>query len=227
MRIEINNDSVCLGNGRVIEMEDFPEYYKGFLNEDTGSTTANVEKVGADILKDGLDNVECVNKFVLSVFKWGGKTGNRVRGLVYPQKNKSEKDKADNEIKVAQIVAEAARILKDNDLELALKLNGALKKIRFVDGLCVSYGSKILRMLLPQQAGAYDSILQTMLSSYYKSGGYAEFCADCKKVAGELKKSDIKSHHRENGEWFVADVEAVIFHYLRPIYRDEAKIKND
>ncbi len=218
MRITINNDSVCLGNDHVIKMEGFPDIYREFCEyaiTNEKISTAEVEEEGADILKNGLDDVQRVNDFVRSVFKWGGKTGDRVCGLVYPQKNKSEEDKATDEIKVAQIFARAARVLNDNDLELALKLNKALKKIICINGLHISYGSKILRMLLPQQAGAYDSILQTVLSSYYKSSGYAEFCADCKKVAGELKKSDIKSPHRENGEWYVADVEAVIYHYCR------------
>ncbi len=209
MRIEINNDSVCLGNGHVIKMEDFPGLYREFCDAEKKAgtiSTADTEKAGVDILKDGLDNVECANIFVRKVFEWGGITGKKVGGNLY--KHQTEKT-------VAKVVAESARILQNGDLE------SAIKKITSIKYLGISYGSKILRMLSPQQAGVYDSILYKNFS-YRETDGYVEFCDDCKTVADELKKLGIKSH-RENREWFVADVEAVIFHF----FYDPKKTKGD
>ncbi len=222
MRIEIKDNSVCLGNGHVIEMEDFPKYYRCFVKAN-GSTTADVESLGASLVKGGLGDVKRTKDFVWEVCRWGGSTGYRIRGNLC----KHQRNGAFTKKRFANVVADSARMLQNGDLE------SAINKITDIKGLRISYGSKILRMLLPQQAGAYDGILQTMLSSYIKSG-YAEFCADCKMVANELNTRGIESPHaklkikgpRKNGEWFVADVEAVIFHYLQPIYRDMVKNKN-
>ncbi len=210
MRIEIKDNSVCLGDGHVIKMEEFPGLYLEFCDAEKKAgtiSTADAEKAGVDILKDGLDDVQRVNDFVRSVFKWGGKTGNRVHGLVYKYQTEEE---------VAKVVAKSARLLQSGDLE------SAIDEITSIKGLHISFGSKVLRMLSPQQAGVYDSVIAAQFSYPLEADGYVEFCRDCQKVADELKKLDIKSH-RENREWFVADVEAVIFHF----FYDPKKTKGD
>ncbi len=197
MRITTNNDSVCIS---FINMQDFAKLYdeyQSYVKTGTGKSTTDVENEGASLLKDGLDDVQRINEFVRNVFVWGGTTGNRVRGLVYKYQTEEE---------VAKVVAESARMLQKGDLE------SAIDEITSIKGLHISFGSKVLRMLSPQQAGVYDSIMAAEFSYPLEADGYVEFCADCKAVADELKKRGIKSNHRENGEWFVADVEAVIFY---------------
>ncbi len=205
MSITIKNNSICIGNNFVIEMEDFPKHYERFGKVDTGDTTAGIENEGTSLLKDGLDDMQRINDFVRSVFDWGGNSGNRVRGNL----DRYQKEEGITKEEFAKVVADSARMLKNGDLE------AAINNIISIKGLDISYGSKILRMLSPEQVGVYDSILEGELSYPFDAEGFVQFCADCKAVADELKKLGIKSH-RENGEWFVADVEAVIFHVIRP-----------
>ncbi len=204
MGIIINSNSVGTS---LFKLQDFPKIYDDFCEAtktETNISTAGVEAEGASLLKDGLDNVQRVNDFVRSVLDWGGKTGNRVRGNL----DRYQKEGAFTNEEFVKVVADSARMLQSGDLE------SAIENITSIKGLHISYGSKILRMLSPQQAGVYDSILDEELSYPLDAQGYVDFCDHCKAVADELKKLGIKSH-RENGEWFVADVEAVIFHYIR------------
>ncbi len=221
MRIEINNDSVCLGNDRVINMQEFTELYESFVGYRTGKDTAEIEEEGKSLLKGDLDlsKANQINAFVSRVIIWGEE--NR-RGIIHRRVFPSDKqgeDKAEHEAEVAKIVTESAIFLRNGDLK------SAIDRIKDVYGFCFSYGSKVLRMLSPEKAGAYDSILSEKFPAYRGIEGYVEFCDACQKVADALKERDIKSH-RKNDEWYVADVEATIYHYIRH-YKDEAKIKND
>ncbi len=225
--VHTSSDKDCM---YLINMQDFPDLYSEFckyvITKDKIST-AEVEEEGRrllPLLKNGLDDakhankeiIDDINNFVRSIFKWGGITGQRVGGNVY-LKDQSEEENTKIEAAIAEVVAESARILQRKNLDLAFE------EIQTFKGFGTSYGSKILRMLLPQHAGAYDDkILKNNFPSYIESG-YAEFCADCQKVVDDLKKLGIKSPHdeidasnpRKNGEWYVADVEAVIYHYCR------------
>ncbi len=236
MCITIKNDSVCLGNSQVIEMECFPGLYELFLGYKTGKDTAEIERKGAALLslllKDNSSNetrIKFTNEFVQKVFLWGGPTGNIIKWQVYNRRG----NKTEAEDKVKEVVTNLAGFLRDAKLKSAFNeefsnaLNEALKEVTSIYGLGISYGSKILRMLLPEKAGAYDSILRKKFPSYLKSS-YAEFCGDCKEVAVALEKREIKnkSTHRKNGEWFVADVEAAIYHhFIRIILSEKAKAK--
>ena len=221
MCITIKNGSVCLGNSHVINMKRFTKLYEGFVGKGTGKDTAKIEEEGTSLLlKDNLSDekrIKSTNEFARRVFRWGGPTGNIVHWMVYHKRG----NKNEAEDKVKEVVTNLAELLRDAKLKSAFDeefsnaLNEALKEVTSIYGLDISYGSKILRMLLPEKAGAYDCILQEKFPLYLKSG-YAKFCGDCKEVAVALEKRDIKnkSIHRKNEEWFVADVEAAIFHYF-------------
>ena len=186
-----------------IELSAFPRYYREFhqsVKVGTGTGTTALERKGQTLLKNKFANVERVNDFVREVMKWGGRTGNRVRGNLY--KNHTEEE-------IAEIIAQTSLLLGAGDLRAAITTIISLK------GLHISYGSKILRMMSPQQAGVYDSILAGFLSYPLDAEGYVNFCADCQLVAERLKKRTIKHPLRKDGGWFVADVEAVIFDRLR------------
>ncbi len=230
MCITIKNGSVCLGNSHVINMKRFTKLYEGFVGKGTGKDTAKIEEEGTSLLlKDNLSDekrIKSTNEFARRVFRWGGPTGNIVHWMVYHKRG----NKNEAEDKVKEVVTNLAELLRDAKLksafdeELSNALNEALKEVTSIYGLGISYGSKILRMLLPEKAGAYDSILRKKLPAYRGIEGYVEFCDACQKVADALKNRGIKSH-RKNDEWFVADVEAAIYHYIEPIYRAETKTK--
>ena len=191
MKIAVSESFLAL---KFFGLREFPRTYKRF-HDDAPATTV-LEREGADLTASGFDDVVRVNEFVRGVFKWGGRTGNRVRGQVYKHQTEDE---------VAAAVGRAAKCLREG------KLKPALCAMIAVRGLHISYGSKILRMLAPEQAGVYDSLLANFFSYPLDESGYAEFCQDCGKVAAALQALKIKHPLRKGGAWLIADVEAVIF----------------
>lgn len=185
----------------LLTLDEFPDFCKQFY-EDVGfeykgewRDSLYVERAGK-AFRAHLGDAVKTEEFVKLVFKWGGNTGNRVRGQV-------EKDNTWQS--VADIVKNAVEYLDKDDIR------SAILKITSVKGLGYSYGSKILRMVSPEKAGVFDSQIESICC--YDS--YSEFCKDCKNMAEVLKQQGIKNPVRANGEWLVADVEASIFHCHR------------
>ena len=189
----------------VIDAEEFPALNKMF-QDNVGAKEVNtigIEVLGAGLMKDGCDDVDRANDFLRLIFNWGSGNGRFARATLY--KNHSRRE-------VAKTVGEAAALLHKNELK------AALEKITSLKGLGIAFGSKILRMLSPKQAavGAYtfqesggNITLETPKNS--SIADYIAFCEFCKTVIiAELKKANIKNPRREKGEWFVADIEAVM-----------------
>lgn len=191
-----------------IKFRQFPLLYQRFLC--LNPTTEAVEEAGAELVqkvksgKKPLWNVQFFC-FVLSVLKWGGQTGNRIRGQITKGKNETE---------VQKELAQAIRSTIDCMEEGSAK---ALAVITEIKGLGGSYGTKILRMLAPDKAVTYDAELNKIFKfgeNFHKSGKgrgkYEKFCADCAAVANALNECEVGSRR-----WIAANVEAVIFHWWR------------
>jgi len=200
--MEIKNDVIRFSNGLSLKtkLSDFPKVYKkriDSIEKGTGMDTMEVEKKGAALMKTDMKDVKHVIDFVNNhVFKWGGSSGNRVRGILNKNQSKA---------KIAKVVRESAGYLHKKDIE------GAISHIISLTGLSISFGSKILRMLSPRQVAVLDSVLNKCLPYNLKVKDFVAFCHDCQMVARILKKQDIKNPNRKNGNWFIADVEMVIF----------------
>ena len=186
---------------------EFPTVCKKFhsgVGAAADAKTMAIEEVGAGLVEDNdFSDAGRVGDFVRQIYNWGGGRG---PGLF----SQLQQEYSDNTI--AQIVGEAAALLRGGNLE------AAFDKITSLHGLGASYGSAILRMLSPQQAamGAYahkqdgDNIKLSSWSNI-TAANYAGFCKFCKTgIIDKLKKEGAKNPCRENGEWFVADIEAVI-----------------
>ena len=98
-----------------IELEEFPTFYGKFLenvkHEKDKMNALELECEWGKVAKN-IDNVESINDFVKLVFYWGGKTGNRVSGLLY--KHQSEKE-------IAAIIKESSCLLEENKLKCAIE----------------------------------------------------------------------------------------------------------
>ena len=189
----------------VIADKEFPALNKVF-QDDVGAkemNTRGIEALGAELMKNGCDDVARVNDFLRLIFNWGSGNGRFARATLYKNHSKRE---------VAKTVGEVRALLRKKDLV------SALEKITSLKGLGIAFGSKILRMLSPEQAtvGAYtyqESRGNITLETPKKPSvaDYIKFCKLCETVIiAELKKANIKNPRRENGEWFVADIEAVM-----------------
>ena len=158
-------------------------------------TAENLEKNAA------LDESKALFEQVL---EWGveKRWHERVRRFFYGQP----------EEKIVRNFREAAKSLNEGEMGDAVKL------LRDVAGSGTAIGPKILRMMSPQKAGAFDSILKKrLLTAYAGNAGYLLFCNDCKVVVDSLNdREDINCplSERTNGKWGVADVETVIYWQL-------------
>ena len=96
-------------------------------------------------------------------------------------------------------------------------LQTAIREVRALNGLGLSFASKHLRMLWPQHCPVLDSVLHTHLGYPLNSTGYRQLPEDCRTVAALLEHQGITNPVRKNRHaWYVADVEAAVFTYVRP-----------
>ena len=201
------------GSVRRIPLEEFPKKYVCFHNKEGG--TIPLERKGAEFLKkcpEG-DPISIafqgeVKDFIDEVLRWGLKEDeyNTVIGYLYSSEQPDEV--------VARKVHEAATALQNG------KLGDAVQTLDGLTGIGISVGSKILRIMSPEKAGVLDSILQNKLLYDANGTGYACFCKSCGEVADRLNADGIKHESpivqlRGSDEWFIADVEAVVYDCLR------------
>ena len=184
-----------------IELEDFTSLYCEYqeaIKAGTGTDTIELEKEGSKLLLN-MDKPS-VEHFIAGVLQWGGNTGNRIRGMLYKYQTKGE---------IFKRFKKTSDYLNKNDIY------SSIWEITSLKGVGISYGSKFLRMMAPEQAAVYDSILSECFSYKEDCSGYLDFCLDGKKLTEKLKESKIKNPIREKGLWFVADIEAVVFYHIR------------
>ena len=190
-----------------VSLKDFPKYYQGFLTDESAKGDARalcIESAWERIVaKNGNDaKTDVVMPFVEWVFEWGGKARHRIPFLSRYSKKE-----------VAKFVREASLFLQDGDLKSAIDTMTP-------DGLGIAFGSKILRMMSPQQAVVYNEMLKNFFRkegfSYpWTSKGYAAFAGDCGELSAALWEMSIKHPYRKNGEWYAADVESALFYGLQ------------
>ena len=181
----------------LLTLDEFPHFCKkfhkgvGFYEGDEWRDTAYVERAGKEFRAVDLGDAAQTELFVRLVFKWGGSMGHRV-----------QLEKAHTWQEIADAVESAVQYLDQGDVRMACTTITSLK------GMGISYGSKILRMISPEQAGVYDNIIERICGY----SDYPQFCSDCKNLAAVLEQRGIKNPARENGKWLVADVEATVFY---------------
>lgn len=138
-----------------------------------------------------------VTNFIRAVCVWGGYAG--ISGRVR-KRNQAEV------IRARLLAAKAAIERQEPDLQLAIR------EVRALDGLGLSFASKHLRMLWPRHCPVLDSVLHDKLDYPMNSTGYWQLAKDCRTVAALLEREGVTNPARDNRpEWYVADVEAAIF----------------
>jgi len=224
-RVDVVGNSVQLAS---IRLKDFPDIYNEFVSGvGTGPDTQTLalERKGATLMKNDFANRKRVYPFFLDVMAWGGKSGNRVCGHLKKYNGKHMEER------VVKAIIDAGRLLRKRDIA------GAIRRMIALKGMHISFGSKVLRMLSPEQVGVYDNVLAVFLD--YPMGkkreddikGFVDFCADCEKVKKMLNAKKIPNPKREEtgGKWLIADVEAVLFypvnHKIDDIVKKQKKQK--
>jgi len=142
-----------------------------------------------------------LSDFIRSVCKWGGYPGTATRIL---------EQNAWPDIKFQFGSAIASLSLDPPDLQSALR---ALRRVRH---LGLSFASKHLRLLRPDVCPVLDSTLSEKLGYPLDGRGYQRFSEDCQKVAALLQQLCVPNLlGRDGGKWFAADIEMALFVYVK------------
>ena len=210
MKVEIKKDKSGCEHVCGILLKDFSKWYGEFHQGVRQGGTTHLEDDGRKFLEKCLTSNPTdpafqneVKKFIKEIMQWGVVPGRREYWL---KKIFSHPDEF-----LAHKICEAAKELKQGNLQSAFDI---LKKN--IDGMGLAVASKSLRMMSPEKAVAFDSILNDELSYTANGIGYEGLCNDCREVANELnnrakKSPDFVHPQRGEGGWFSSDVEAVLY----------------
>ena len=146
-----------------------------------------------------------LSDFIRGVCAWGGYPGTAERGL-------GQNAWPDLQRQFGSAIA--ALSLDPPDVQ------SALRAVRRVRHLGLSFASKHLRLLRPDVCPVLDSTLSEKLGYPLDSRGYQRFSDDCQKVAALLQRLGVRNPlGRDGGKWFAADVEMALFVYVKEISR--------
>jgi len=160
--------------------------------------TMSLEVEGRRLLTTDFSRQQLTD-FIRGVCAWGGFPGTAERVL---------EQNAWPDIQHQFGSAIAALTLDPPDLQSALR---ALRRVRH---LGLSFASKHLRLLRPDVCPVLDSTLSEKLGYPLDSRGFLHFSDDCQKVAALLQQREIRNPlGRAGGKWYPADVEMALFVY--------------
>ena len=211
----MNNVHRYIEKHELYEEDNFCRLYEAFLyggirsgvkRRITDAWTLDIECQGQLLVaRDKVGDPDELIPFIENILTWGGPTGDLVRiGYLY---------RSQDNPRIAEVVNDASRDLLNGELESAIATI-----VKNIKGLEVSYASKILRMLSPQKAGAYDKYLRESLGYSQKKAErfavYEKFCVHCGEVIPTLQERGIENPFRVDGEWYVADVEATVYRHV-------------
>jgi hypothetical protein len=158
----------------IIPYDDFPTLLKAHLKRNTN--TAALERSGLALRKSTTINWADLETFIKEVCKWGDYAG--IAGRVV--KNNSRASITKN---VNNVISKLSLTPPD--------LVGALNSMLEIKGLDVSFASKHLRFLFPEQCPVLDSILSDRLFYERSPDGYKSFSSACEDIAAKLNAASI------------------------------------
>lgn len=164
--------------------------------------TLEIEQQAATLIKDTFADHKATAAFIRKVCWWGGYAG--ISGRVLdPHHNAPATIR--NRLRAAQAAMG----------EQPPNLQTAIREVRSIHSLGLSFASKHLRMLWPKHCPVLDSQIHKHLQYAMNSTGYCAFAGDCRAVADFLSQQKTPNPARDGQSvWYVADVEAAVFMLL-------------
>jgi hypothetical protein len=164
--------------------------------------TRSLERQGERLLGAFAD--EELVAFVRRVSEWGG----------YPKTAERVFDRNDfSEVRHRFENAVEALTMDDPHLKFALR------ELRCIRGLGVSFASKHLRLIRPDVCPVLDSVLSERLGYPLNVSGYKRFSDACLSVGRRLKERGIENPMRRKDQaWYAADVEMAVYVFVREAF---------
>lgn len=177
-----------------IDLSDFPKSLKKGL--DAAPLTKGTEELARELVVSNFATGNSV-EFVRRVCRWGGDSRRGGKVIAY---------NSEDQIASCLRMSYEACLAKDR---LA-----AINHVMALKGLSVSFGSKHLKFLDPEQHVVLDSIISEALGFSRTPAGYLAFSDHCRAILDVLKNEDVSySGFGPNG-WRLADVEMAIYNKI-------------
>ncbi len=178
-----------------IDLADFPTSLKKGL--DAAPLTEGTEKLARELVHSNFATGKSV-EFVRCVCRWGGDSRRGGKVIAY-----------NSEDKIASCLRMSYEACLTQD-RLA-----AINYITTLEGLSVSFGSKHLKFLDPEQHVVLDSIISEALGFSRTPAGYLAFSDHCRALLDVLKKEKVPYSGFGSNGWRLADVEMAIYNKIK------------
>jgi hypothetical protein len=197
MAVHFQNQSMLVGCGncaRVLNFDDISQGWSAHIASDP--MTQHVSDFADAFVANGFPAAHAF-LFVRLVCAWGGLRGNspaHVRQSIY------QPGRGDAWL--------AGLIQEGRELSLSGEYENAIQVFDAIQGIRISFRSKILRFVCPDDAAVLDAIIRKNLGYPENLSSYREFVTDCKTIRDQLNSRS----RRPDGElWRTTDVEMGIF----------------
>lgn len=186
-----------------MDLTDFPMSLKKGL--DVAPLTRRTEELARELVVSDFAPEKSV-EFVRRVCFWGGDS--RRGGKVIAH---NSEDQIARQLRAAHQKC----IAKDPEL--------AIREITSLKGLAISFGSKHLKFLDPNQHVVLDSIICEALGFSPTPQGYLSFREHCLALQGLVCDASIEyTGHSQEG-WRIADIEMAIYNKIRELQKSHVR----
>ncbi|MBM7322384.1 hypothetical protein JS562_04480 [Agrobacterium sp. S2] len=184
-------------------LPDFPTFLKKGL--DAAPLTKGTEELARELVVSDFAPGKSV-EFVRRVCRWGGDS--RRGGKVIAH---------NPEDRIASQLRAAYQACIANDP------GAAIREITSLKGLAISFGSKHLKFLDPNQHVVLDSIICEALGFSPTSEGYLAFREHCFALQGLVRDMSMEyTGHSQEG-WRIADIEMAIYNKIRELQKSHVR----
>ena len=184
-----------------IPLRCYPCFHACHLANVNDPTTAEVEELGANVIAAGpAVRGDLLPQFISQVCQWGGRRGPSIAARVL--------DPANND--------PARRLESFNAAINALAggdISTAIDQVVGLHGFGISFGSKQLRMLCPNQCGVLDALVREACDYANTLGTYVQYCSDCSAQSELLNENGILTSCGQ--PWNVGAVDMAVFAWIR------------
>lgn len=182
--------------GKRIPLRNFPEMWSCQFKRDP--FTGWLESFSQTFVAEGMPPAQCF-LFLRFVCGWGGLHNRNVR-LIGNWVTGSEG------MRLRRILI-AAR-----DFSERKNYQAAIREITKISGIGISFGSKALRFISPNDAAVLDKKIREGIGYGSETESYESFVSDCSAVGSRLNSDQI--FREEAALWRPADVELAFFSLL-------------
>jgi len=179
-----------------VRLDELARLLKAFNQREPNTRT--IELQAERLVKGEFQSAHDLRDFIAAVCKWRGHEG--IAGRVLRANTESQ-------LRSSFRSAHSHTIAHDN---LA-----AVKSLLGLNGIAVSFASRHLKFLSPDNAVVLDSIISKRLGYEMTTEGYQAFLTDCRRILQKANSSSLDYPGWGRDGWRVSDIETAIFEKLR------------